>query len=64
MAIADQGISSRPFGSLSSKKRSSSNRRSNSLPSQGPPNFRLRSTRTRFTSTSTHSGSVLVNKSV
>src|SRR3989442_5837053 len=60
MAIADQGISSRPFGSLSSKKRSSSNRRSNSLPSQGPPNFRLRSTRTRFTSTSTQSGSVLV----
>src|SRR6266481_3172829 len=32
MAIADQGISSRPFGSLSSKKRSSSNRRSVSLP--------------------------------
>ena len=32
MAVADQGISSRPFGSLSSRKRSSSNRRSNALP--------------------------------
>ncbi len=58
-----KGISPRVHSlSFSSGKRSGSNRRSNSLPSHGPPNFRLRSTRTRFISTSTHSGSVMLNK--